>query len=82
MFDVKCLPIFLPPTSDNLVSDCSGFPLPPTMSSASATGLGATNLVTLVDVIRHLTAIEEIMCPMQPMKDKMVTLKSMVAEQG
>jgi hypothetical protein len=52
------------------------------MSSASATGLGATNLVTLVDVIRHLTAIEEIMCPMQPMKDKMVTLKSMVAEQG
>jgi hypothetical protein len=52
------------------------------MSFASAAGLGATNLVTLADVVHRLGVIEEIMCPMQPMKDQMVTLEATVAEQG
>jgi hypothetical protein len=51
------------------------------MSFASAAGLGPTNLVTLADVVHRLGVIEEIMCPMQPMKDQMVTLEATVAEQ-
>jgi hypothetical protein len=50
------------------------------MSSASTAGSGAENEVTLAVVVRCLAEIKEIMRLMQPLKDQMTTLETMVAK--
>jgi hypothetical protein len=53
------------------------------MSSASATGFGKGSEgedVTMADVLRHLQANEDIVCPMQPLPDALAALEATVHE--
>jgi hypothetical protein len=57
-----------------------------TMSPASGVGSGTgketEQEVTLTDVVRCLTTIEEIVCLLQSVKDQLIVIEATVAEQG
>jgi hypothetical protein len=56
-----------------------------TVSYASAAGSGKGSegdAITMADIIRHLQAIEDIVCPMHPVPDALDVLEVTVREQG
>ncbi|KAG8068491.1 hypothetical protein GUJ93_ZPchr0005g15615 [Zizania palustris] len=52
------------------------------MSTASSFGSDMVEEVTLVDVVRRLQTIEDIVLPMQPIPDNFATLEGTVWDQG
>jgi hypothetical protein len=68
---------------DNLVS--RGHNFLPTMSTTSVVGSGVSKAdeeVTLVDIAHRLSAIEEIIRPLQLVLDEVATLEGTVHDQG
>jgi hypothetical protein len=66
-------------THENMVSDFLG---PSTMSFISAARSGTERENTLVDMVWCFAAIEELVRPLQPLKDQLAALEIKVVEQG